>query len=112
MGDGMSEEDIEIAINIYNIADCHEVVLVEAEKIMNELIEEIVDETGVYESHLQFVIELGEGYFDTFMLLLRHAKRLSEAGITDFWFGINDAMRGRGFPIFPIMFETARLFEE
>jgi len=53
----MSEEDIELAINVYNIADRHEIVLVEPEKIMNELVEVITDETGLTKSVVELVIE-------------------------------------------------------
>ena len=46
----MKEKDIDLAINVYNIANRHQIVLVEAEKIINELVEEIANETGISKS--------------------------------------------------------------
>jgi len=71
---GLTEEDIELAINVYNIADRHEVVLVEDEKIMNELVQEIADETGLSKAHVQFIIKEADGDFDAFIQLLKNAK--------------------------------------
>jgi len=78
--ENMSEDDIDIAINMYNVADRHEVVLFEDEKLLNELIEEIANETGLTKQNVEDVNEVSRelaGEFidlSSFLPLLKSAK--------------------------------------
>ena len=68
---GMSEEDIDFAIKVYNIADFHDIVLLESQKIMNELVEIIANEIGLERSVVEYLVRQAKGDFDTFLNLLQ-----------------------------------------
>jgi len=77
--ENMSEDDIDLAINVYNIADRHEIVLFEDEKIYNEFIEEIANETGLTKQNVEDV-RLVTWSFETFLEVLKSAKKLLKDG--------------------------------
>ena len=77
--ENMSEDDIDLAINVYNIADRHEIVLLEDEKIYNELVEEIANETGLTKQNVEDVIFISWS-FENFLAVLKKAKKLLKDG--------------------------------
>lgn len=106
--DGMSEEDIDLAINVYNIADSHDVILFEAEKIMNELVELITDETGLSKE----IVELAIGYatvdlrgFPLFELIKLAKQQFSNEILAE-----DSFVKGKN-PLDPIIDETRKLMD-